>query len=123
MKNEELQHLLKEIVRSVLNELTSLSQSDMKAMLDNPSMDASVSPTDAMTPAEKAKSERDAESQRRKDIRTADLKLKSVKTQSDYYKQQEKQNRLDIIAKQKDLQNLKAGKTISSGGAGSISST
>lgn len=124
MKRVELETLIRSIVQSSLNELSTLSSSDMtKMMASNPELDPTVPTDDAMTSAEKARMERDADRERRKAIRTADMKLKSVKTQSAYYKQQEKQNKLDIISKEKELQNLKANKSISSGGAGSISST
>lgn len=130
MKPQELQELVKHITRAIIKEMKAsgqiseftISSSDAKALAAADSnFDTSTPPEDAMTPAEKSRLERQAETDRRKNIRTADMKLKGTKTQTDYFAQQQKQNKLDIIAQEKELQNLKAGKTISSGGAGSLS--
>ena len=100
--------------------MTSTEMHDEADLVDS---DPSTKPEDAMSPAEKAKQDLKKKEDRLKQIRTADMNLKGTKTQSDYFNQQLKQNKLKVTAQQKELQNLKAGKTIGSGGAGSISPT
>ena len=121
MKQKQLQELVQLITRSVLKEysmLSTSSSSDKTKVGD--SMDQSDSP-EPMTASEKFKADLQAKKDRLQKVRTADMDLKSTKTQSDYFNQQIKQNKLKVIAQQKELQNLKAGKSVSSGGAGSIS--
>jgi hypothetical protein len=64
-------------------------------------------PMDAMSSIEKLKAQRDAKKKQQDQVRTADLDLKSTQRQQDYYVQQGKKNKLDIQAKQKQLQALK----------------
>ncbi len=109
MKNSELKRLLEEIVHSVLDELTSISTSDMKTMLaNNPSMDSSVSPLDAMTPAEKARNDRETELARQKDIKQKETELSAKKKEMEFNKKKlDQQKRFDIPNATKDLQQLK----------------
>jgi hypothetical protein len=119
MKRNQLEELIRHITRKVIKEYTVMSSSTDKT--GSPTTDPAAPPVDAMTSLEKAKAEREADKERLKTIRTADMDLKGVKKQSDYFNQQVKQNKLEVTAKEKELQNLRAGKQISTGGAGSIS--
>ena len=120
MKKEQLNELVRLIVRGIVKEYLSTSTSSTSSTNTNgDDTDLTQKPEDAMTPAEKSKAERDAQKTHLAKVRTANLDLKGVKTQSDYFKQTLKKNNLDIIAKEKELSNLKAGKTIATGGAGS----
>ena len=124
MKQSQLQELIRHITRSVLKEFQNIdptSNSSIHASSSSTSpdkMDAKAG-NDANAPENSA----DAKKSKLQAIRTADMNLKGTKTQSDYFAQQLKNNKLKVTAKQKELQNLKAGKDISSGGAGSISAT
>jgi hypothetical protein len=122
MKQSQLNELVKFITKAVLKEFTLMSASSQNNnSTTDMASDPSTPPTDAMTSAEKSKQEREQKANRLKDIRTAEMDLKGTKTQSAYFSQQIKQNKLQTIAQQKNLQNLKAGKTVSTGGAGSVS--
>ena len=87
--------------------MSSMSSNNDNSGSDAGTADNGVKPPDAQTAAEKSKAERDAKKARIDQIRTADLDLKGVKTQQDYFTQQAKKNKLDITAKQKQLQQLK----------------
>jgi hypothetical protein len=124
MKQSQLNELIRFITRSVMKEyisMSSSSQSSSSTSSPDSTQDPNTPPQDAMTSAEKSKQRRDSEKSRQQSIKKTDLELKAAKSQTDYFNQQNKQNKLQISAKQRELQNLKAGKTIGSGGAGSIS--
>ena len=117
----QLNELLRLITKSVLKEyssVSSMSSSSSDSSDDSGTADDAVKPQDAQTAVEKAKAERDAKKSQLDKIRTADLDLKGVKTQQDYFTQQAKKNKLDITAKQKQLQQLKGApsSTIPAGG-------
>lgn len=114
MKKSQLQELISLISRKLLKEYSALSSTSTKDSNTN-------IPTDTMTDSEKRKAEREAEANKLRDIRTTKMDLDGTKTQTDYFNQQVKMNKLKKIAQEKELQNLKAGKEISKGGAGSIS--
>ena len=107
----QLDELIQYIAKAVLKEYSSMSSSSSSSSSDTNSdpgpADDGVKPTDAQTAVEKAKAERDAKKAQLDKIRTADLDLKGVKTQQDYFMQQAKKNKLDITAKQKQLSQLK----------------
>jgi hypothetical protein len=116
----QLNELLRLITKSVLKEYSSLSTSSSNSNSGGNSSsnstgsgtaDDGVKPQDAQTAVEKAKQERDAKKSQIDKIRTADMDLKGVKTQQDYFTQQAKKNKDDIIAKQKEIQRLKGGPT------------
>lgn len=119
MKKTDLHELIRYITKNVIKEYSVLSTSSNTSSTGD--TDPNAPPTDAMTSYEKLKAEREKEKQHRQDVRTGEMKLKGVKKQSDYFNQQIKMNKLGITAQEKELQNLKAGKAISTGGAGSIS--
>jgi hypothetical protein len=117
VKRQQLRELIRLITKTVLKEYSSSS-----SMSNNGAEgDTTETPVDAMTSLERSKKEREDRKAHLQAVRTADMDLKGTKTQSDYFSQQLKQNKLKAIAQQKELQNLKAGKTVSSGGAGAIS--
>ena len=109
----QLDELIRLITKSVLKEYSSISS--MSSSSSNGSTDSTdpgtaddgVKPQDAQTAVEKSKAKRDAKKAQLDKIRTADLDLKGVKTQQAYFLQQAKKNKLDITAKQKQLQQLK----------------
>ena len=107
----QLDELIQYIAKAVLKEYSSMSSSSSSSSSDTNSdpgtADDGVKPTDAQTAVEKAKAERDAKKAQLDKIRTADLDLKGIKTQQDYFTQQAKKNKLDITAKQKQLSQLK----------------
>lgn len=115
MKKSQIQELIRGIVRQVLKEYTTTSTTSTGT-------DASI-PTgldSTLTPAEKSKQEREAERAKLKNIRSIDMDIKNTKNQSTYFAGQKKQNDLKVQAQEKERQNLKADKTISTGGAGSV---
>lgn len=118
MKDPQLKSLIQLIVKQLLKEYSS--SIDMQSSTSTPGSETNVS-VDQMTPGEISKARRDAEKVKREKIRTADMDLKSNEKQQDYFLQQVKMNKLKTTAQKKELQNLKAGKAISVGGAGSIS--
>jgi hypothetical protein len=117
----QLDELIQHITRAVLKEyssMSSMSSSSSNSSSDTGTADDGVKPQDAQTSVEKAKAERDAKKAQVDKIRTADLDLKGVKTQQDYFLQQAKKNKLDIQAQEKQLQALKGGaaSTVPAGG-------
>jgi hypothetical protein len=109
MKNLELETLIKGIVRNILKEYASLSSSDVQQMVNSdPTLDPSVPPTDAQTPAEKARMEREAELNRQKDIKQKQSELDSKKKEMDFNKKKlDQQKRFEVPTLTKDLQKLK----------------
>jgi hypothetical protein len=112
----QLNELLRLITKSVLKEYSSLSTSSSNSNSGGNSSSNStgsgtandgVKPQDAQTAVEKAKAERDAKKAQLDKVRTADLDLKGVKSQQAYFTQQAKKNKLDITAKEKQLQQMK----------------
>lgn len=121
MKRTELKELVTCITREVLREFMNIDPATKSIEKINGASSAangtsSETGDDVPTTADDRKDKLKA-------IRTADMNLKGTKTQTDYFNQQVKQNKLKAIAQQKELQNLKSGKSISSGGAGAISAT
>lgn len=114
----QLNELIQYITKAVLKEYSSVSSMSSSNSnnngTDSGTADDGVKPADAQTAAEKAKAQRDAKKTQIDKIRTADLDLKSVKTQQDYYIQQAKKNKLDIQAQEKQLQALKGASPSSS---------
>ena len=112
ISRRQLDELLRLITKKVLKEYSSMSSMSSSSNSDSTSSgsgtaDDGVKPQDAQTSVEKAKAQRDAKKAQVDKIRTADLDLKSINTQQDYYVQQANKNKLDISAKQKQLQQLK----------------
>jgi CRISPR/Cas system Type II protein with McrA/HNH and RuvC-like nuclease domain len=112
MKNKELETLIKGIVRNILKEYTSLSSSDVQQLANaDPSLNPSVPPTDAQTPAEKARMEREAELARQKDIKQKQSELDSKKKEMEFNKKKlDQQKRFEVPTLNKDLQQLKGAK-------------
>lgn len=112
LKKTQLESLIRGIVNELLNEYeASMSMSDVKQMMNNnPSLDPSIPPQDAMTPAEKSRIEREAEKDRKTQLKTKETELKTAKKQMDYQKQQVDQaTRFTIPTLNTDLKNLKTG--------------
>ena len=122
---KQLDELLRLITCGVLKEYGSLGSSlsgnnDGDESGDYGSADDGVKPDDAKTAYEKSKAERDARKTRADKVRTADMNLKGVKKQQDYFTQQAKMNKLDITAKEKQLQQLKGATTSGTTPAGGV---
>jgi hypothetical protein len=100
MKRSELQEIIRRVVKESINELMGSSS-------DEAEMDLTATHVDDMSPAEKAKHERDLEQQRRDNIKSTDMELKIAKKQSDYFNQQVQKNKLDITSNEKELSRLK----------------
>lgn len=110
MKTEQLEELIRGIVRHVLKEYTSsMSSSDVKTMIgNNPSLDPTTPPDDAMTSAEKSRLDREAELDKQKDIKQKQVELDAEKKQMDFYKKKVDQSRrFNIPNVTKDIQRLK----------------
>jgi hypothetical protein len=109
VKKSQLEALIRGIVQHTLNELSTLSSSDMSKLADsNPELDPNVPTADAMTSAEKARMEREAELQRQKDIKQQSSELDSKKKEMEFNKKKlDQQKRFDIPNAQKNLQKLK----------------
>lgn len=112
MKKYELESLIREIVNSLLTELNSLSTTDMKDLIASDStLDPTVAPEDAQSPAEKARLEREKEHERRKTIQQKETELSSKKKEIEFNKKKlDQQKRFDIPNLTKDLQQLKGAK-------------
>lgn len=126
MKQEQLQELIKHITRCILKEFqnidpatTSIQKMNRGGSDSTTASDSSLDNQDST--GNDVQDTLAAKKDKLKAIRTADMNLKGTKKQTDYFNQQVKQNRAKMIAQQKELSNLKAGKTVSSGGAGAIS--
>ena len=108
-ETEQLQELIRYIVRGTLNELSSfnsMSDEDQQAVMSDPDNP----PEDSLSPYEKAKMDREKEKQRRDSIKTGEAELKVAKKETDFQKQKLDQNkRMKIPALQKQLQKLKGG--------------
>jgi hypothetical protein len=121
---KQLNELLRLITRKVLKEYSSLGSSlagnDTNSSSDPGSANNGQKPNDAQTAYEKSKAKRDAAKQQQDSIRTATMDLKGVKTQQDYFTQQAKMNKLDITAKEKQLQQLKGATTSGTTPAGGV---
>lgn len=115
----QLDELIRLITKSVLKEYSSMSNNDPSDdSADTGTADDGVKPADARTAVEKNKAERAARKAKQDKIRTADLDLKGVKSQQNYFMQQAKKNKLDITAKEKQLQQMKGApiSTVPAGG-------
>lgn len=106
MSRKRLDELIRLIATRVLNEWSSLSGDDNNDP-DQGTADDKVKPDDAKTAVEKSREERQARKTQQDRVRTANLDLTSTKKQQSYFDQQSKKNKLDIQAKQKQLQALK----------------
>lgn len=108
MKEEQLKSLVRNIVREMITELVNLSTSDMKQMMDDPSMDTSVAPEDAQTPAEKSRMERQAKMDKLKQLKQKQAELDSKKKEVEFNKKKlDQEKRFDIPNLNKDIQSLK----------------
>jgi len=109
MKNTQLEYLVRGIVHTILEQLGTLSASDVNAMMAaDPTLDPTVAPEDAQTPAEKARMEREAELQRQKDLKQKETDLDSKKKELEFQKKKIDQlKRFDIPNATKDIQSLK----------------
>jgi hypothetical protein len=109
VKKSQLEALIRGIVQHTLTELSSLSSSDMSKLVnDNPSLDPTVPTDDALTSAEKARMERDAEHKRQQDIKQQSVELDAKKKEMEFNKKKlDQQKRFDIPNAQKNLQKLK----------------
>lgn len=110
MTQSQLKEVIRHIVRETLNELmdsSSLLQQQAQ-QIDQTSADPNQPHIDDMSALEKGRYLRDLEKQRREKIKHTDMDLKITKKQSDYFDQQLDKNRMDVIAKEKELQQLKS---------------
>jgi hypothetical protein len=110
MKRSQLEELIREIAKQAVTEY--LSSSDMKRIVDdNPDLDSSTAPEDAMTSAEKARIDRETELDRQKKIKQKQVELDSKKKELEFSKKKlDQQQRFDIPNATKDLQRLKGAK-------------
>lgn len=110
IKKTQLEGLIRQIVRGILKEY--MSSSDMQTMVDNnPELDSSTPPEDAMTSAEKIRIDREAELKRQKDIKQKQTELDAKKKEMEFNKKKlDQQRRFDIPNANKDLQRLKGAK-------------
>ena len=88
MKQRQLQELVQLITRSVLKEYSMLStaSSSDKTKVEDPQTDSDPT-TDIMTPAEKARAEREASITKQKELKSTVDAQKSAKRESEMYKQ------------------------------------
>ena len=102
MKKSQLEFLIQEIVNEII------SSSDLQKLVDkNPGLDSSTPPEDAMTTAEKARLDREAEIQKQKDIKQKRMDLDAKKKEMEFNKKKlDNQRRFDIPNATKDLQRL-----------------
>lgn len=107
MKRSQLQELIEIITRSVLKEYISIDSETSDDNLADPS-----SPTqDEMTPAEKAKLEREKEMDRRDDIKQKQKELDVSKKEMEFQKQKiDQSKRFNIPNITRDIQRLKGAK-------------
>ena len=106
IKRSQLESLVKEIVTEILSSM------DIQKLVDkNPELDSSQAPEDAMSPAEKARIERETELQRQKDIKQKSTELDAKKKEMDFNKKKlDQQKRFEIPNLTKGLQQLKGAK-------------
>lgn len=109
MKSDDLQLILRGIVRQILKEYATLSTSDLKTLAaQDPNMNVDTPPEDAMTSAEKAKMERDTEHERQVNIKQKQGELDAKKKEMEFNKKKlDQQRRFDVPNVAKDLQKLK----------------
>lgn len=110
IKKTQLESLIRGIVTELLNEYTAaMSSSDVNQMMaNNPGLDPNMPPQDAMTSAEKARLDRDAEKDRKEKIKTKETELQTTKKEMDYQKQKVDQTkRFSIPSMDKELKQLK----------------
>ena len=107
-KKQQLQELVRHIVRQTLKELMSSDQQLQQQSMMND--DPSRPPVDAMTPLEKAKQDREQEKRRRDALKSSEEELKTAKKEADFQKQKlDQSKRFNIPTLQKKIQGLKGG--------------
>jgi hypothetical protein len=106
MKRSQLELLIREIVNEII------SSSDLQKIVDkNPGLDSSTPPEDAMSMADKARMEREAEIERQKSIKDKTNDLDSKKKEMEFNKRKlDQQKRFDVPNATKELQRLKGAK-------------
>ena len=107
ISRKQLNELLRLITTKVLDEYGSLGSSLAGDDTDPGSADDGNKPNDAKTAYEKSKADREARKKQQDVIRTATQELDSTKKQQSYFTSQTKQNKTEIQAKAKQLQQLK----------------
>ena len=116
MKKHQLEELVKHIHRKMMKEFVSFQDKKaMAAQASDPTSAATTDPTtppqDAMSPALKAKMDREKEVARRKSIKDKEAELKTTKTKMDFQKKESDQmKRFTQPQLEKDLQRLKGAK-------------
>lgn len=113
MKQSQLKELIQHITRSVLKEFTSLSSTDTSSTdtSQDPSLDTNVPPTDSMSPALKARVDREKDKQRRDSIKNKEAELKTTKSKMDMQKREgDQMRRITKPGLEKDIQRLKGAK-------------
>ena len=110
MKKSQLHELIKHIARSVLREITVMSATKNGSQQGIES-DPSASPEAELSPALKARMEREKEHQRQQQIKQTEVELAARKKEMDFNKKKlDQQKRFDIPNMTKDLQRLKGAK-------------
>jgi hypothetical protein len=109
MKQHQLNELIRHITHIVLEELgtplgSSLSGKDDKSTSD------STPPVDDMTPAEKARHNREAEMSRRAKMKAKGDEIKLAKKEKEFQKEKVRQLDQNLPNLNKDLQQLKGAK-------------
>jgi len=111
IKRTQLEALIRGIVKEIIKEydVTSLSSSDLKKISDaNPNLDTSIPPEDNLSSVEKARMEREAERDNRKQLQQKQNELEAKKKEMDFNKKKlDQQRRFDIPNINKDIQRLK----------------
>jgi len=88
MKPSELQELVRHITRVVVNEYTSMTDTQTHDQEDSTGMsDPNVPPEDAMSPAQKAKMEREKTMNAKQELNATMDAQKTAKRESEMYKQ------------------------------------
>jgi hypothetical protein len=103
MKKSQLEFLIRQIVNEII------SSSDLQKVVDqNPGLDSSTPPEDAMTAAEKARLDREADIERQKSIKVKTGELDAKKKEMEFNKKKlDQQKRFDVPNAAKELQRLK----------------
>jgi len=105
MKEDQLKSLVRHIVREMIG---NLSTADIKQLADDPSMDTSIPPEDAMSPVEKSRLERQAKLDKLKQLKQKQSELDTKKKEVEFQKKKiDQQKRFDIPNLNKDIQQLK----------------
>jgi hypothetical protein len=112
MKQYQLNELIKHITCAVLKEMGTPLGSSLSGKDENdPNADSSVPPTDAMSPALKARVDRENDKQRRDNIKNKEAELKTTKSKMETQKRESDQmRRITKPGLEKDIQRLKGAK-------------